>query len=165
MITDIEILYSDEERILHSKDLIGDWEFFKAKRLLEEVLENDPLNDNAHYLMGYVYHHHYCELDLAFQHYEKAVRITPQFMEAIAGLVSLANTCQQPHVVLKHAIEAGNINSAYQEKILIELAFAYEKLAKYKKAMHCLKKLNKSTIDSQMLDTIYEAKKLSLIHI
>ena len=58
MYTDTDIYY-DEERILQAKDLISEWENVKAKRVLEEILQDDPLCETAHYLLGWIYDHRF----------------------------------------------------------------------------------------------------------
>lgn len=158
MYTDTDIIYYDGERVLQIKDLISDWEHIKAKRVIEELLEDEPLNEHAHFLMGYIYDHRYGEHKIALNHYYNAIQIAPKFYEAIMNFVRLLNESGQPKTALNYALKARGACSKFHESIELEIALSYEKLGDFQLANQVLDTLNNSCIDVDILESIETSK-------
>ncbi len=158
MYIDTDILYNDEERILQAKDLINDWEYIKAKKVIDDLLEEDPIHAYGHYLMGHIFDSYYMEYDVALKHYEVAVKIAPDFYEARLSLIILLNRCQFTEKAIAIGIEAVKKSTPYQEGILFQLAIAFEKQKEYKSAIKILDRLRVITVDSTIIEDLDQAR-------
>ncbi len=132
---DTDILFNDEERLLHARDLIDGWEIIQARRLLLEVLENEPLCDEAYYLLGLLYDIRIGKLDEALDYYLKAVRLNARNMEALLGCFRLLNRCGAADKVLQMYAEADISLSVYSERLRREYAIACEKTGRLNEAL------------------------------
>ncbi len=153
MYTDTDIYY-DEERILQAKDLISDWENVKAKRVLEEILQDDPLCETAHYLLGWIYDHRYDEAKEALHYYHNAIKINPHYYEALADFTKLLNEEGKPKLVLKYGEKAVARCSKFQNYIHFEMILAYEKLKQFEKAISEIIVLKFKTTDDSLLEEL-----------
>lgn len=153
MYTDTDIYY-DEERILQAKDLISEWENVKAKRVLEEILQDDPLCETAHYLLGWIYDHRYDEAKEALHYYHNAIKINPNYYEALADFTKLLNEEGKPKLVLKYGEKVIARCSKFQNYIHLEVILAYEKLKQFKTSLDEIKSLKFKTTDDGLLEEL-----------
>lgn len=153
MYTDTDILYSDADRLLQAKDLISDWEYIRAKNLIEEVLDDEPANAYAHFLLAHIFDNHYTEYGTALKHYEIAIRIDKHFSEAISVLMPLYNKCGLTHKAIQLGEKAIKQVSPYKEMIHFEYALALEVNGEFEKSRLLFEELRlKSTCNDRIED-------------
>ena len=154
MYTDIEMLYNDADKLLQAKDLISDWEYIKAKYIIEEVLDEDPLNEMGHYLLAHIFDYHYGEYEKAMLHYEVAIRTRPNFYEAIAALLRLYNKCMLSGKTLELGLSVKGKPSAFSESIDLDLALAYERQLLFAEAMVIFEELKMNTTNDDLIEEV-----------
>lgn len=159
MYNDTDILYNGDEKILHAKDLISDWEHIKAKRVLEEVLEENPLNEVAHYLLAHIYDQWYNSPDDAFVHYERSVKINPKFWEGVTMYCQLLLKSEQPRLALQFAKKGTMARSTYKTALKFICGQAYEMLFERNKALEIYHEILLSSVHQNDLESAQDAVK------
>jgi tetratricopeptide (TPR) repeat protein len=158
MYLDTDILLNDEERLLMARDLIADWENLKAKRLLEEILENDPLREEAYFLMGYLLEIRYSRFEQALEMYSVAYRLNAAYYENTLAFISLLNKSELFNETLKIFARMKPCDSAYKHELLIQKAIAYEKKGDLSSALTIVEDLRMATTCQSKLDLLETSK-------
>ncbi len=69
-----ELLLNDEEYILKAQELMDDWNYLEAKRILQELIEKEPGNGKAHSLIAWIYYTQLYDFEKADFHYKLALK-------------------------------------------------------------------------------------------
>ena len=75
----------------------------KAKRLLEDILEEEPDCGVAHFEMGMLYYHELAEYDMALYHFDLCKRFKPGFIPVYHVTVQLLYQLNKHKTLLKYA--------------------------------------------------------------
>lgn len=136
---------------MKARDLIDCWESIQARRIILEVLENDPLCDEAHYLMGLMYEKCVGKSDLALSCYQTACRINDNNSEASWRLMRLLNRsgCSDQALTLYSKIR--KLKTVYRHPLLLEYIIACEQMERLTEAFQAAESMRMECANDTLL--------------
>jgi|GEM_PF-6743623 len=81
------IFYHSDEYILKAHEYMDEWNYLEAKKVLTELLEEQPDHGPAHFLMGRIFSNQLADPGTAIYHYKHAIKYCPQLLEAYYNLI------------------------------------------------------------------------------
>jgi len=155
MYSDTDILFTKEEKLLKIKDLISDWDYILALRLIDEILEQDNDSSTAYHLKGYIYDIRYWEPKKAEEYYRHALVLDPDNLEAFSHYLSLLNKCKRADLVLKQLNSRNESDFGhFHEQIIFQKVLALELLGQLNDAQILINQLINSSINDDFIEDL-----------
>lgn len=131
----MEILYDLEEKLLRMQQLLQEGKAIKAKRLAEELLEEEPGLAEAHMTLGTIYENHLQDYARAATCYALAVRFDDSMALAWYALIRMQYYLSD-YVALEHTCERALLVVNVYKFIVYQFhALAHEERLHFKRAM------------------------------
>ncbi|UII31135.1 hypothetical protein LVD17_22850 [Fulvivirga ulvae] len=146
-----DILLNTEEYILKAKDHIDCWDFIQAKRLLMELLEDQPDHGRAHQLLGWIYASQLNQYDLAEVHFKMAMRFEPYHAATYSDYIYLLKMTSKYAEMIKFAGKAEKIDGVNLCYIQRYKAEAFEMLRDYKNAISAYSEAIINALDEDVI--------------
>lgn len=146
-----DILLNTEEYILKAKDHIDCWDYIQAKRLLMELLEDQPDHGRAHQLLGWIYASQLNQYDMAEVHFKMAIRFEPYHATTYSDYIYLLKMTSRYKEMIKFAERAEKVEGVNLAYIQRNKAEAYEMLRDYKKAISTYSEAIINTLDEDLI--------------
>lgn len=143
-----------EERFLHADMLIEKGEIAEAKKMLEEIINDEPDYGRAHNHLGWIIRNNFSDYERAGYHLRLAVKFAPDYPAGYlnyARLLMEMSEFEKLEAVARKALEVKGMNKAYA---MYFLAVATEMTAGPQKAVEYLKAAREAAIDEQMFNFI-----------
>lgn len=147
-----DILLHTDEFILKAKEHIDCWEYIQARRLLMELLEEEPDNGRAHQLMGKIYAAELNQYDEAKLHLQMAIQFEPQNASAYSDYIYLLKMMRRHDEMIQFATKAERVDGVNLAYILYYKAEAYEALQQFKCATETYRKALMSAVETSMME-------------
>lgn len=148
-----DILLNTEEYILKAKDHIDSWDYIQAKRLLIELLEDQPDHGRAHQLLGWIYASQLNQYDMAEIHFKMAIQFEPYHATTYSDYIYLLKMTSRYKEMIKFAERAEKIegvNLAYIQRYKAE---AFEMLRDYNNAISTYREAMINALDDEMISS------------
>lgn len=136
----MQILYSTDEKLMRVNRLLRFDKYIKAKRLLEEILEEQPDHAVAHVHMAEIYAHQLTDTEMSEYHYRLAIKFDPQLVTAWYGYQQLLLYKSEHAALVQLAEEALYIKNIYRPAIYKTLGMSCEEQQKFRKAIKYFEK-------------------------
>ena len=81
------IFYHSDEYILKAHTYMDEWNYLEARKILVDLLDDQPDHGPAHFLMGRIYNNQLADPGTAIFHYKKAIKYCPQLLDAYYYLI------------------------------------------------------------------------------
>jgi len=155
MYSDTDILFTKEEKILRIKDLISDWDYLLALRLINELLEQDDQSSMIYYLKAYIYDIRYAEPQKAEEYYRQALLLDPENVEAFYYYLCLLNKCKRADLVLKQLdSKKGTDCRQFHDQITLQRILALELSNRLNEAKSLAEEILYSSIDDEFIEEV-----------
>ncbi len=136
----MNILYSTDEKFIKIYNLLQWGKCIKAKRMLEEILEEEPDHGRAHYEMGMIYFGELINYEMAEFHFKLAIRFCPAEVFAYYAYQKLLFQQSRHEELIQFSDKALEVKSIYKPLIFKHLAACYEEQQKFRKAISSYEK-------------------------
>lgn len=161
-----EILQSEEEYLIKANEWLLDWNFLKAFRVLNELLEEEPCSGKAHALMGEIIYFIQNNPRQALIHFKLAITYTPDNFKPYVLFISIEKSMGEYKEVLKVIDKAYAIFFDKRDQLLCYKAEVYAQQRKWKRAKLYYKRALIYVVDDNFEQQINKAiqrldKKLS----
>ncbi len=149
----MEILYDLEEKLLRMQQLLQAGKAIKAKRLAEELLEEEPGLAEAHMTLGTIYENHLQDFARAATCYALAVRFDESIAIAWYALIRMQYYLSD-YVALEHTCERALVHVHVYKFIVYQFhALAQEEQLHFKRAIRLLELAQLYAMQDGDLDT------------
>lgn len=136
----MEILYDLEEKLLYMQDVLQDGKAIKAKRIAEELLEEEPGLAEAHMTLGIIYENHLQDYARAATCYALAVHFDAGMVLAWYALIRMQFYLSD-YPALEHTCErALCIINVYKFTVYHFWALSQEEQLNFKRATRLFEK-------------------------
>lgn len=146
------IFYSTEEKLLEIDRLMSDGNYPRVKRMIGEVLDEQPDNAWAHMVMGWLYHWRLMDLQQAEFHFQLAAKFNPLLVEAHVQYILLLNKLNKAELLQAVAEKALRIAGCNEAFVSNQLALSYERNGNFAEAVKWYNKAILSSTDSYESD-------------
>ncbi len=130
---------------------MGLWEYVKAKRILEELLTDEPGHGYAHYLMSVIYWYMMSDGERALYHGRLALKYSPNNSEIQRYYVTLLNDNGQETNAISRNMQMLESAAAGLEWLYFEMGRSFELQLKFEKAKLYYKKAILCTTDGSFI--------------
>lgn len=151
-----------EEQFLLVDKLFGNQEFAEGKRLLEEILEQEPGFGKAHNHLGWLYYAKLDDYEKAAYHLQLAIKFAERYPAPYLNYMYLLNYLNRHRDLLKHAELALLTEGVSKSIIQNELGKSFEINGFYKEAIKAYLEAKRFSLDkneTQMIDENLERAK------
>ncbi|MBL6448836.1 hypothetical protein JMN32_21165 [Fulvivirga sp. 29W222] len=148
-----DILLNTEEYILKAKDHIDSWDYIQAKRLLMEILEDQPDNGRAHQLLGWIYASQLNQYDMAEIHFKMAIRFEPYHTTTYSDYIYLLKMTSRYKEMVEFAEKAEKIRGINLAYIQRNKAEAFEMLRDYNNAASTYSEAIINALDEDLISS------------
>lgn len=131
----MNILYSTDEKFIKINHFIQWGKYIKAKRLLEEILEEEPGHARAHYETGMIYFNELINYEMAEYHFKLAMQFCPEEVFAYYAYQKLLFQQSRYEELVAFSEKALTVHSIYKALIYKIMAACHEEQHKFKKAI------------------------------
>ncbi len=131
----MNILFNIEEKMIRVNKYLYENKCIKAKRLLEDILEEEPDCGAAHFEMGMIYYHELAEYDTALYHFELCKRFKPGFIPVYHVTVQLLYQLNKQETLIKYADSCLKIDGVNKFFVYKHLAMSCETTLLFKPAI------------------------------
>lgn len=131
----MNILYSTDEKFIKINHLIRWGKYIKAKRMLEEILEEEPDHARAHYETGMIYLCQLINYEMAEFHFKLAIKFCPVEVFAYYAYQKLLFQQSRYDELIDFSEKALSVKSIYKALIYKFMAACFEEQQKLKKAI------------------------------
>ena len=152
------LLYNTEEHLLQAREYLDEWAFIKAKRVLEELLENEPDHAAAHELLGYLYTACLGDWNKGLYHLQWAIKFDPGRHHAFKSYLILLNKAGHYKEVVAHADRYLQQFTMDKALVWFEKGKALELLLQFEAAIHCFATAILHTTDDELITICNQAK-------
>ena len=129
------IYYDYEEVLLKVDKLFCSGKFILAKRMLEEVLEEEPGYGPAHYKLGWLYWSRLDDYEKAERHFKLALKFAPQYPLTYYSFIQLLNEVNDNRMLTKVGTDALKVRGMNRFFVHNELGKSFEMNAKLAEAL------------------------------
>lgn len=148
-----DLLLYTEEYILKAKEHIDSWDYIKAKRLLMELLEEQPDNGRAHQLLGWIYASQLNQYDMAEIHFKMAMQFDPYHASTYSDYIYLLKMTGRYQEMIKFAEKAQKTEGVNHAYILRYKAEALEMLHDYKASVDTYNRAIINALDEELINS------------
>lgn len=146
-----DILLHSEEYILKVKEHMDYCDYIKAKRLLTELLEEQPDHGRAHQLLGWIYASELNQYNDAELHLKMAMQFDPGHAATYSDYMYLLKMTGRYNEMVSFARKAEKLNGVNLVYILYYKAVAYEMLNDYGNAINTYRRAITSSLDDEWI--------------
>ena len=152
----MENMFWIEEQFLLVDKLFGEGEFAQGKRLLEEILEQEPGFGRAHNHLGWLYYAKLDDYEKAAYHLKLAIKFSPGYPAGFLNYTYLLNYLNRHADLLVHAKEALKVEGVSKSVIYLEMGKSYEVNGFYKEAVKAYTEAKRYSLSNAELTQIEE---------
>src|SRR5262245_4359175 len=109
-----------EDQFLQADKLYDNGDYTECKRILCELLDQEPGFGRAHYLLGYMYYVALDDFERAAYHLKLAIKFAPRFPLGHLEYTYLLNYLNRHEELLEHAQVALKVEGVSQFTIYLE---------------------------------------------
>jgi tetratricopeptide (TPR) repeat protein len=143
-----------EEQILEVDKLYEDGEYAECKRLLLDMLDQEPGFGRAHHLIGCLYYYILDDHDKAERHLRLAVKFAPKYPAAFVNYARVLNNLNRHETLLELVSEALKVEGMNKCIILMEKAKSYELNGGFKKALRVYYEAERFAVSRQEVEEV-----------
>lgn len=132
-----------EQNFLEVERLIHEEQFSVSRKLLEDMLSEEPAYALAHSRLGWLYHNCFKQFEQAKRHYELAIKFDPKHPDAHLNLMQILLDLGEFKELINAFNEGLKSNGFQKDKALEIIGFSAEKQLKFKQA----EKYYRSSVD------------------
>ncbi|MDN5204724.1 hypothetical protein QQ008_25255 [Fulvivirgaceae bacterium BMA10] len=133
------IYHYNEDYILKANELISDYRYLKAKRVLEQLLEIDPDHGQAHNILGWIFHYPIEDYERASYHYQLSMQFAPRYPYSYRNYIYLLNELGRYYDAICMVKKSLSVMGIEKDIIYQQLGEAMEHLERYKEAIDAYK--------------------------
>src|ERR1043166_747380 len=148
-----------EDLYLEAEQAIKDSNFIEAKRIYEEILEEDPRSACTHNSMGWLYKTQFDNYDKAERHYQAAIRYEPSYPHSYWNLAYLYNDLErwdELRALMKQCLSVPTVDKSL---IYNRIALMEEQMEHFEKASQCYRKASLLCVSDERLEEFGKAIK------
>lgn len=131
-------------------------DYIKAKRLLAELLEDQPDYGRAHQLLGWIYASQLNQYEEAELHFKMAMQFDPGHAATYSDYMYLLKMTSRHHEMVTFAEKVENKNGVNLSYIRYYKAEAYEMLDEYGKAIATYKDAIRLSVEDEWISKCEE---------
>ena len=143
-----------EEQILEVDKLYSEGSYAECKRILLDMLDQEPGFGRAHDLIGCLYLFVLDDLDKAVKHMLLAVKFAPTYPTAFINCIRALNYQNRHEELIEIAMQALKVQGINKCIIFIELGKSFEKNENVKTALENYYEAEKFAITDQEVETV-----------
>jgi tetratricopeptide (TPR) repeat protein len=128
-----------EDQFLKADKLYDNGEYSECKRLLLDLLDDEPGCGKAHCLLGWIYYSQLDDFERATCHMKMAIRFAPAYPAAFVNYLFLLNYLNRYDELLAHVENALKVDGVPKCLVYRELGKSHELNGSYKKASKAYK--------------------------
>jgi len=130
----MNILIHPNDYIMRASQLIDEYQFLKAKQVLEELLEKEPAHGQGHHLLAFVLLTGMDNMADAERHYKLAIQFAPRFPYAYRNYAQLLIYGGRYEAAIEVVDQALKMHSIEQSIFYANKGKALELLKRFKEA-------------------------------
>lgn len=123
-----------EEKFLEVEKLFEEGNFIEGKKVLEDILEQEPGYGRAHNHLGWLYYAKFDDFERAGYHLRLATKFAPEYPPGFLNYAYLLQYTNKHSELVTHATEALKVEGVNRSLIYTELGKSYEMSGQYKEA-------------------------------
>lgn len=123
-----------EEKFLEVEKHFENADFIEGKKVLEEILEQEPGYGRAHNHLGWLYYAKFDDFERAGYHLKLATKFAPEYPAGFLNYAYLLQYTNKHSELVAHAAEALKVDGVNKSLIYTELGKSYEVNGQYKDA-------------------------------
>lgn len=148
-----------EEQILEVDKLYNDGDYTECKRILLEMLEQEPGFGRAHDMIACLYYFVLDDLEKAVKHAELAVKFAPTYPAAFVNCARMLNYLNRHEEVMSITEKALKVEGINKCVVFMERGKSFEKNEKFGKALECYYEAEKFAIIPRDVDDVKDGIK------
>lgn len=145
-----------EELFLKVDDLFSKGEFFEGKKILEELLEQEPGYGRAHNHLGWLYYAKFDEFEKAENHFKLAIKFAALYPAGYMNLTYLLNYLNRHEELVRHIDKSLKIEGTVKSTLYTELGKSYEINGKYKEATESYRSAIRFSLNKEEMASLNE---------
>lgn len=143
-----------ENYILKAENHFEEWEFIKARDVLYEILEIDPICGRAHSYLGWYFLTQRSNYQRAEAHYKVALKYDPEFAPSYFGYANLLFQTSRYNDLEQFAQNSINVATVCNSSLYAEIGRAREMKGEFNEAVQAYKQGIRFCTDSEQLNTL-----------
>lgn len=152
----MENVFWIEEQFLQVDKLYDTGEFVEGKKLLEEILENEPGFGRAHNHLGWLYYAKLDDYEKAGYHLKLALKFSPAYPPGFVNYTYLLNYLNRHKELVEHVSQAMLVEGVNKSVIYNELGKSYEINGFYKEAASAYLEAKRFSLNKNEMEMIDE---------
>jgi tetratricopeptide (TPR) repeat protein len=157
----MDTYYTIEEKYLRAVDKLSYGRTTKGLKLLNEIINNDPLYARAHYQLGIIYYYEMKDYQTAGYHFKTCMELEPSFPDNYTDYLDLLVFLNMEKLVNSVSIKALNTPGVDAADIYSLLGLFYEKNKNWTKALlNYQKAFMEVTINGDKIDIEQSLKRV-----
>ncbi|WP_040625593.1 tetratricopeptide repeat protein [Mucilaginibacter paludis] len=153
----MDTYYTIEEKYLQAVEEMNYGEAPKSLKLLNEILDNDPLYVRAHYQMGKLYYYDLQDYKAAGYHFKLCAELDPSFPDVYFHYIKLLVFLNMELLVNKVSVTALTVPGVYASSIYNQMALCAENNSRWVQALGYYNSALLKVTDKQRQDEIEES--------
>lgn len=145
-----------EELFLKVDDFFARGEITEGKKLLEEILEQEPGYGRAHNHLGWVYYAKLDDYAKAEYHFKLAIKFADTYPAAYMNLTYLLNYLNRYTDLVAHVAIALKVEGTVKSVLYNELGKAHEINGNYTEAANAYKNAIRFSLNKEEMDALNE---------
>lgn len=145
-----------EELFLKVDDLFSKGEFFEGKKILEEILEQEPGYGRAHNHLGWLYYAKFDEFEKAENHFRLSIKFAELYPAGYMNLTYLLNYLNRHEELIGHIDKSLKIEGTVKAVLYNELGKSYEINGKYKEAIESYRSAIRFSLNKEEMTGLNE---------
>lgn len=145
-----------EELFLKVDDLFSKNEFFEGKKILEEILEQEPGYGRAHNHLGWLYYAKFDEFEKAENHFRLSIKFAEHYPAGYMNLTYLLNYLNRHQDLIDHVGQALQVEGAGKSILYNELGKSYEINGRYKEATESYRSAIRFSLNKEEMTALSE---------
>jgi hypothetical protein len=148
-----------EEQILEVDKLYNDGDYTECKRVLLDMLDQEPGFGRAHDMIGCLYLFVLDDLNKAVKHARLAVKFAPNYPTAFINCTRMLNYLNRHEELMEVTTKALQVEGINKCIIFIERGKSFEKNEKFGKALDCYYEAEKFAITPREVEEVKDGIK------
>jgi len=152
----MENLFWIEEQFLEVDKLLEKAQYAEAKKLLEQILEDEPGFGRAHNHLGWLYYAKLDDYEKAAYHFKLSIKFSANYPAPYLNYTYLLNYLNRHDDLVEHVASALKVEGVSQSIINNELGKSYEVNGNFKAAVNAYMEAKRFSLDKKETEMIDE---------